>query len=144
MAEASTKSFLQGLRSIILQEDGLVCNRKRESIATIIHGADNCIDQYVPETRSQDGSDQKAQFCSELEKIDTRLAGISSQRSQLNMPLLLMSEAKEEIGQSSSGDGVDLVVETASRHSRGKAMEFASPQTSHMREPRASDHIVVI
>ncbi|XP_042491104.1 disease resistance protein RPM1-like [Macadamia integrifolia] len=111
MAETSAKSFLQALRSLILQEDGLVCNRKSESIETIIHDADNYIDQYVPETRSQDGSDQKAQFCSELEKIDTRLAGISSQRSQLNMPLLPMSEAKEEIGQSSSGDGVDVVGE---------------------------------
>ncbi|XP_043694770.1 putative disease resistance protein At1g58400 [Telopea speciosissima] len=89
------------------QEDGLVCNWESDLMETL-HDANNCIDQYVTETRSQDESNQAlsiVQFCSELEKIDASLAGISRRRSQLNMPPTL--EAKEEIEQSSSTDGVD-------------------------------------
>ncbi|XP_042477862.1 disease resistance protein RPM1-like isoform X2 [Macadamia integrifolia] len=95
------------------QEDGLISNWESDLIE-IVNDAVNCIDQCVAKIRTQDGSDQDlsiAQFCSELEKIDERLAGISSRRSQLDMPPLPTLVAKEEIGLSSSTDVVDVVGE---------------------------------
>ncbi|XP_042484522.1 uncharacterized protein LOC122064814 isoform X2 [Macadamia integrifolia] len=93
------------------QYEGLVCNWESNLIETV-HDANNCIDQYVTKTTSRDGSDQALsilQFRSELEKIDARLAGISRPMSQSNMPSWPTSEAKEEIGESSSTNRVDVI-----------------------------------
>ncbi|XP_042491111.1 probable disease resistance protein RF9 [Macadamia integrifolia] len=104
-------SFSGDIGSTSKEEDGLVCNWLGNLIETLLD-AENCINEYVTKARSQDGSDQAlsiVQFCGELEKINARLAEILCQRSQLIMPPTW--EAKEEIGQSSSGDGVDVVGE---------------------------------
>ncbi|XP_043696428.1 putative disease resistance protein At1g58400 isoform X2 [Telopea speciosissima] len=91
-------------------EDKLVCYWESDFVEAL-HDAGNCINEYVTKTRNRDGSDQAltiVQFCNELEKIDARLAESSRRRSQLKMPPT--SEAKEEIGESSSTmtDGVDV------------------------------------
>ncbi|XP_042491110.1 putative disease resistance protein At1g58400 [Macadamia integrifolia] len=104
-------SFSGDIGSTSKQEDGLVCNWLGDLIETL-HDAENCINEYVTKARSQDGSDQAlsiVQFCGELGKINARIAEILRQRSQLIMPPTW--KATEEIGQSSSGDSVDVVGE---------------------------------
>ncbi|XP_043696430.1 putative disease resistance protein At1g58400 isoform X3 [Telopea speciosissima] len=92
-------------------EDRLFCGWTSDFVETL-HDADNCINQYVTKTRNRDGSDQAqtiVQICNELEKIDARLAESSCRRSQLKMTPT--SEAKEEIGESSSTTTDDVDVE---------------------------------